>query len=307
MTRVLVEGELTVDDVIVEDEGCDWKQVGGGGLYSAVGAAIWGVEVVLSATIGPDYPLDELEVVRQAGVDISKLTRVEQPSLGLWLLHEPPEHRRQIVKTRSATFQTLSEARPPWDELCADVDGVHAAPTMVDAQERVLARARHRGVPATQDALIEPFIDQDRYQTGEAMRGATAFLPSLQEVRQIWGDIDHGEIARRLREVAGVRALVVTLGADGAEVHQRDGVVRIPVVDVDTVDATGAGDAFCGGFLTGLVETDDPVEAAIRGAVSSSFVVGTVGAPAAIRAADVEVAAQRAADLRERVEAEDVE
>ncbi len=304
MTRVLVEGELTVDDVIVEDIGCDWKQIGGGALYSAVGAAMWGVEVVLCATIGPDYPLEELEPVAAAGVDISHLTRIEEPSLGLWLLSETDDLRRQIVKSRSATFQTLSAARPPWDDLAAGIDGVHAAPTMVAAQARVLSRAAARGIVATQDALIEPFIEVEHYRTGEAMSGATVFLPSEQEVRQIWGaDVDLHALFDHLHRIAGLRALVVTLGSAGADVFQTGGqVVRVPPVAVEVVDTTGAGDAFCGGFLTGLLATDDPVEAAIRGAVSSSFVVATVGAPAAIRAADPVAARARASDLRDRLE-----
>ncbi|MEX2551306.1 MAG: carbohydrate kinase family protein [Nitriliruptoraceae bacterium] len=304
MTRVLVEGELTVDDVIVEDVGCDWKQIGGGALYSAVGAAMWGVEVVLCATIGPDYPLEALDPVAAGGVDISHVTRIEEPSLGLWLLSETGDRRRQIVKSRSATFQTLSAARPPWDELAAGIEGVHAAPTMVAAQSRVLSRAAAHGIVATQDALIEPFIEVERYRTGEAMRGASVFLPSIQEVRQIWGDdVDLPALFDHLHEVSGLRALVVTLGSAGADVYQAAGpVLRVPPVTVDVVDTTGAGDAFCGGFLTGLLATDDPVEAAIRGAVSSSFVVATVGAPAAIRAADPATAMARAAALRDRLE-----
>ena len=39
------------------------------------------------------------------------------------------------------------------------------------------------------------------------------------------------------------------------------------------VDTTGAGDAFCGGFQVGLFETGDPVQAALYGAVSASFVI----------------------------------
>ena len=49
---------------------------------------------------------------------------------------------------------------------------------------------------------------------------------------------------------------------------------------VDTVDTIGAGDAYCGGFLAGLVETGDPLEAGLRGTVSASFAVQGYGAQA---------------------------
>jgi ribokinase len=52
----------------------------------------------------------------------------------------------------------------------------------------------------------------------------------------------------------------------------------VPAYPAKVRDVTGAGDAYCGGFLTGLAETEDPVEAALRGAVSASLVVEGVGA-----------------------------
>ena len=39
------------------------------------------------------------------------------------------------------------------------------------------------------------------------------------------------------------------------------------------VNPTGAGDAFCGGFLAGYRETYDPLEAALCGNISASLVV----------------------------------
>ena len=49
--------------------------------------------------------------------------------------------------------------------------------------------------------------------------------------------------------------------------------VDIPVFPTNVKDPTGAGDAFCGGFQVGLFETGDPVQAALYGAVSASFVI----------------------------------
>jgi sugar/nucleoside kinase (ribokinase family) len=45
------------------------------------------------------------------------------------------------------------------------------------------------------------------------------------------------------------------------------------------VDPIGAGNAFCGGFLSGWVYKKDLRLAAIRGAVSASFAVEQVGLP----------------------------
>ncbi|EIE88496.1 hypothetical protein RO3G_13207 [Rhizopus delemar RA 99-880] len=46
------------------------------------------------------------------------------------------------------------------------------------------------------------------------------------------------------------------------------------------VDVTGAGNAFCGGYAAGWVQTEqDPVQSALYGAVSASFVVEQIGVP----------------------------
>ena len=47
------------------------------------------------------------------------------------------------------------------------------------------------------------------------------------------------------------------------------------------VEASGAGNAFLGGFVAGWVETGDAVEAAAYGIVASSFALEQVGPPLA--------------------------
>jgi ribokinase len=51
---------------------------------------------------------------------------------------------------------------------------------------------------------------------------------------------------------AGVRAVVVTRGAAGAELHERGSRRRIEPFAVTPVDTTGAGDTFCGALCARL-------------------------------------------------------
>ncbi|MBI3886444.1 MAG: ribokinase [Opitutae bacterium] len=51
----------------------------------------------------------------------------------------------------------------------------------------------------------------------------------------------------------GVPVVIVTLGAQGCFVSEPGVYVRIHAHEVEAVDATGAGDAFVGGFAAGLV------------------------------------------------------
>ncbi|KAB3547451.1 MAG: sugar kinase, partial [ANME-2 cluster archaeon] len=56
----------------------------------------------------------------------------------------------------------------------------------------------------------------------------------------------------------GAEIVVVTLGGDGCYIRTPDAEVSIPGLAARVVDTTGAGDAFCAGFLYGLL-MDEPL------------------------------------------------
>ena len=75
---------------------------------------------------------------------------------------------------------------------------------------------------------------------------------------------------------------------------------HVPAYPSRVVDVTGAGDAYCGGFLVGLTETGDPLEAALRGSVSASLTVEGTGALHALGGTQAQLQA-RLAELRSAV------
>jgi len=62
---------------------------------------------------------------------------------------------------------------------------------------------------------------------------------------------------------AGARAVVVTLGANGAALHTADGVSMVSPFAVDAIDTTGAGDTFCGS-LSARLALGEPIDVALR-------------------------------------------
>lgn len=50
------------------------------------------------------------------------------------------------------------------------------------------------------------------------------------------------------------------------------------MLDVKVVDPTGAGDAYCGGFVAGLVKAVSPLAAACWGTISAAHIVQGFGA-----------------------------
>jgi sugar/nucleoside kinase (ribokinase family) len=292
--RVVTVGELTVDDVIVEDECADWKQPGGGALYSAIGAKLWHGRAAICATVGPDYPDGLLETLTTAGIDTSAVRRtMECNSLGLWLLYERSGARHQFEKSTGGTFRQLDALRPRKDELGFNPAGVHLAPQSSEGHQLAIDDFGPIEATISLDLLVEDFIDVRPYLNGSVLHAVDAFLPSRAEVQALWGHDDTRRLKATLSALGFTGVLVVKRGPDGVEVATDSDVVRVPTAQANVVDVTGAGDAFCGGFLAGLINTGDPVLAAAHGVVSSSFIVETRGALAALDALNEDLAARR--------------
>ncbi len=69
----------------------------------------------------------------------------------------------------------------------------------------------------------------------------------------------------RLARTLGVPAVIITLGARGCFVSQVDDFYTVAAYnDIQVVDTTGAGDAFCGGLAAGFVKSNGNLRLAVR-------------------------------------------
>ncbi|GAA2598669.1 sugar kinase [Streptomyces tubercidicus] len=75
----------------------------------------------------------------------------------------------------------------------------------------------------------------------------------------------------------GVSEIVVKLGAAGARVFTQSGSVHRPAKPVRAVDAVGAGDAFVAGYLSALLDGEEPDVRLERAITSGAFAVASRG------------------------------
>jgi len=102
------------------------------------------------------------------------------------------------------------------------------------------------------------------------------FFPNRYELRLLTGK-DYREGAKILLE-EGIKIVAVKLGAQGCYVTDGEENHLIEPFKVKVVDSTGAGDAFCAGFLYGMINNKTLKECGILGNFVASRTLTRMGA-----------------------------
>jgi len=279
--RVIVVGNLTIDDVVLADGRTGIGSLGGGAIYAALGARLWSVPVGLVTRRGEDFDVSHLAHLAELGVDTSGVVDIPGPTVRDWILYQADGSRTWVYRTPAE--RSLEVAVQPtdvpksWlDEVPAPV--VHVAPMPLAAAQAIVRRVRDDCPLATITMdTHEDWVRDYREPLIDLARAVDVFIPSRDELADLVGYDDPERAANQLI-VAGVPAVVVKLGADGAYMTTAAGSgEHVQAYAVEALDTTGAGDSFCGGLAAGLAAGEPIATAVQRGCVSASFAVESFG------------------------------
>ena len=106
--------------------------------------------------------------------------------------------------------------------------------------------------------------------------------PNQTETEILTGISDDIEKAVRRLSDLGVKNIVMTMGSRGSAVYQNGRCTLVEACKVDAIDATAAGDTFCGALCVALSEGLDLVNAARFATRASALTVQKVGAQESI-------------------------
>ena len=234
---------------------------GGKGSNQAVATARLGARSSLLAMVGDDKLASiATDLYSAEGVDASLVTtRGERPTgVGFIILNSKGENF--IILDMGANELLDADAVDMGEAQIAGSDVVMTVlevPTPAAARAMELGR-KHGAMtilnPAPARALPKSIFEWVDYLTpNESELRILLDLPAddPRSSREL-----AGELRRR-----GVRNVITTLGRDGAMILTDTVDLRVPAVEVDVTDTTGAGDAFNSGFAVALAEGRDLVEA----------------------------------------------
>jgi ribokinase len=236
---------------------------GGKGANQAVMAAKLGATVSMVTKLGRDTFGDgTLENFRSMGVDTTYVSFTDDAASGVAPIFVDPAGNNAIVIVTGAndllTPEEIDAARPAMAEAGVVVCQLEIPLELTLAALRV---ARAEGTATIMNPAPARADLPD-----ELLQLSDVFCPNQGEAALMTGrstdTVEDAEATAKTLLDRGAGAVVITLGADGCVVADRDGIEHVAGITVDTVDSTGAGDAFVGALATFVARGDDLRQAA---------------------------------------------
>ena len=205
-----------------------------------------------------------LELWKKEGVDTSGVIIDRQaPTAAYFVTHGPQGHVFSYLRAGSAASRLQPVDLPDWKPAFVHASGISMA-ISASACDTVLAAFRNAKGKVAFDSNLRLKLwplERAREMIGKAVAMADYFFPSIEDARQLSG-VDSPEENLAWAHRLGAKTVFLKLGPHGVIVSDGRQREHIPGIKVKAVDATGAGDCFCGATLARLAAGDSIWEAA---------------------------------------------
>lgn len=279
MARVAVVGSYGVGLTFVSDRppergetvvGSDFhRDHGGKGSNQAVGAARLGADVSLLSAVGTDeFGEGAFELWEAEGVAADGVQRVPLPTMAGAILVEAGGDNRIVIVPGALSALQPSHVDAFADRIAAAEVCLVQLEIPLETAHRALEVARRLGTVTILNPAPAPPEPLDR-----GMLELADFLTPNESEASALGD------------VSAARAVVLTLGADGARLADE----HVPAFPARAVDTTGAGDAFNAAFAVAVAEGRAALDAIRWGCAAGAHMVEHPGViPGLPRRAELE-------------------
>jgi len=260
------------------------RSLGGTATNVAVAAARLGRRAAVLTNVGPDPFGDYVrEALRGFGVSAEFVGNAEglRTPVVFCALDPPEDPPLLFYRLPVAPDLTLTTADVPWPVveevpvLWVTGTGVSIEPAR--ATQREMLRRRGRRAHTVLDLDYRPMfwsdVDTARREIGWMLDHVTVAVGNRAEVEVAVGTADPEAAAERLL-ARGVSLAVVKKGSDGVLVATPDGSWTVPPCPVEVVCGLGAGDAFGGALVHGLLSGWEPVRMARYANAAGAIVAG---------------------------------
>jgi len=227
---------------------------GGKGANQAVASRLCGADVFMVARVGSDlFGPATIQNFKKLGIDATHVKQIEGVSSGVAPIFVEPNGQNRIWVVKGA-----NDLLKP-----ADVEAAADLLKTVDCivlQFEIPLETVYYSVSFAGKNGIRCIVNPAPAQPADmnALAGLDYFVPNESEAETITGmpvrNVDEAKKCAEKLLSAGVKRVIITLGANGSLLASREGMEHIAAFSVKSVDSTGAGDAFIGSFAVFLGE-----------------------------------------------------
>jgi len=268
-------------NTMIQRQGNPSKACGGSGANSVIAAAAMGSKTFYAAQLGNDenghfYVAD----MQNAGVDTQAQEHMVEGVTGRCFVMVTPDAERTMNTSLGVTGDLAEHSLDP--EVIQNSRAIYMEGYLItsDVSRATAIKAKQMAQDAglmVMGTFSDPGLTQYfKPQLQELFAGGVDLLFCNEEELQIFTDTDSLD--------AGLEAIkpwakdvIVTLGEAGALIVQNGEQTRVAGQTAHAVDTNGAGDAFAGAFVHGLLSGWDYLDCATFGCQVAARVVETFG------------------------------
>ena len=241
---------------------------GGKGLNQTVAAARAGAQVFHGGAVGADGDM-LLDLLRDAGADVSAVSRVDVPT-GHAIIEVNPQGENSIIilggANRAVSPETVEAALAK-----VDAGDILLLQNEINGLDAIIRRAAEKGLrilfnPAPMEAAVKEL----------PLHLLDTLIVNEGEGRALGGDMD------ALRAAYPRQKILLTQGSRGATLWTGSERLFQPAFPVKAVDTTAAGDCFLGYYAAALAENLPYADALRLASAASALAVQRQGAAPSI-------------------------
>ncbi|HEX5309291.1 MAG TPA: PfkB family carbohydrate kinase [Solirubrobacteraceae bacterium] len=237
------------------------RMLGGAAVHFALAASFF-EQVLVVGPVGEDFGEAELDVMRDRGVDVSDVERIDGGKTFFWRGEYGWDlNSRETLDTQLGVFEGF---QPKLSERSRASDVLFLANIQPGLQQQVRAQLSDARFVALDSMNL--WIDIARDELVAAIEGVDCLILNDAELRQLTGKPNLLSAAREILAWrgspteggagdsaavrGGPRVIVAKQGEYGAALVTDESFFALPAYPMeDVIDPTGAGDTFAGGFV----------------------------------------------------------
>lgn len=265
-----------------------YRQGFGGDTSNAIiAAARQGATTGYITAVGDDPMGKELlNLWHKENVDVTAVRQHATDPTGAYFVHPQASGHQFSYARRGSAASHYHEDYLPLDAI-AKAKILHTSALTMAISESMRDAAMHACQKAQQNSTLVSFdtnlrlnlwdLDTARHAIEQILPFVDIVFPSEDEAALLCGSDSPLDAINYFNQY-NPKLIVMTRGADGADIYSQSDHLNFPAQPSQPVDSTGAGDSFAGSFLAHYLETGDTEFAGNCAAITAAIAVSGYGA-----------------------------